>query len=54
MPLGLKSPLKQGDKLPITLDFKKAGKVELSLDVEGLARWAPPAATWTRNGCPPE
>ena len=41
MLLGLKSPLKQGDKLPITLEFKKAGKVKLSLDVEGLGALGP-------------
>ncbi|MEA2966468.1 MAG: periplasmic copper chaperone, partial [Alphaproteobacteria bacterium] len=26
---GLKSPLKQGDKVPVTLEFEKAGKVKL-------------------------
>ncbi len=31
----LKSPLKQGDKLPVTLEFEKAGKVKISLEVEG-------------------
>jgi copper(I)-binding protein len=30
--------LKQGDKLPITLEFEKAGKVQVSLDVEAWAR----------------
>ena len=32
----LKSPLKQGDKLPLTLEFEKAGKVKLSFDVQGM------------------
>ena len=32
MLLDLKSPLKQGDKLPVTLDFEKAGKVKLTFD----------------------
>jgi len=37
----LKSPLKQGDKLPVTLEFEKAGKVKLSLDVQGVGAQAP-------------
>src|SRR6202012_3388054 len=36
MMFDLKSPLKQGDTLPLTLKFEKAGKVQLSLDVGGL------------------
>src|ERR1700689_3568372 len=36
MMFDLKEPLKQGDKVPITLEFEKAGKVQLSFDVEGL------------------
>ena len=39
----LKSPLKQGDKLPVTLEFEKAGKVKLSLDVQGVGAQAPAA-----------
>lgn len=31
---GLKAPLKAGDKLPLILTFKKAGKVETSIRVE--------------------
>lgn len=34
MLLGLKAPLKAGDKLPLTLTFKKAGKVEASISIE--------------------
>ena len=34
MLLGLKAPLKAGDKLPLTLTFKKAGKVETAISVE--------------------
>ncbi len=34
MLLGLKAPLKAGDKLPLTLTFKKAGKIETSISVE--------------------
>jgi periplasmic copper chaperone A len=41
---GLKSPLKQGDKVPVTLEFEKAGKVKLSLDVQGIGAQAPPAS----------
>jgi hypothetical protein len=37
----LKSPLKQGDKLPVTLEFEKAGKVKLTLDVQGVGAQAP-------------
>jgi len=44
MLLDLKSPLKQGDKVPVTLEFERAGKVKLSLGVAGrLARRAPRA-----------
>jgi copper(I)-binding protein len=38
---GLKNPLKQGDKVPVTLEFEKAGKVKLSLDVQGMGAQAP-------------
>ena len=44
MMLDLKSPLKQGDKVPVTLEFEKAGKVKLSLDVEGVGAQAPAGA----------
>jgi periplasmic copper chaperone A len=37
----LKSPLKQGDKLPVTLEFEKAGKVKLSFDVQGVGAQGP-------------
>jgi periplasmic copper chaperone A len=40
----LKSPLKQGDKVPVTLDFEKAGKVKVSLDVQGVGARAPAGA----------
>jgi periplasmic copper chaperone A len=40
----LKSPLKQGDKVPVTLEFEKAGKVTLSLDVEGIGAQGPAGA----------
>jgi copper(I)-binding protein len=41
MMFDLKSPLKQGDKIPVTLEFEKAGKVQLSLDVEGIGAQGP-------------
>jgi copper(I)-binding protein len=40
----LKSPLKQGDKVPVTLEFEKAGKVTVSLDVQGIGAQAPASA----------
>jgi copper(I)-binding protein len=44
MMLNLKSPLKQGDKVPVTLEFEKAGKVKLSLDVQGVGAKGPAGA----------
>jgi copper(I)-binding protein len=44
MMLELKSPLKQGDKLPVTLEFEKAGKVKVSLEVQGVGAPGPGAA----------
>jgi periplasmic copper chaperone A len=41
----LKSPLKQGDTLPITLEFEKAGKVKVSLDVQGVGAQGPGAGS---------
>jgi len=41
MMFDLKSPLKQGEKLPVTLEFEKAGKVQVSLDVAGIGAQAP-------------
>jgi hypothetical protein len=41
MIMDLKSPLKQGDKVPVTLVFEKAGKVTVSLDVQGVGAQAP-------------
>jgi periplasmic copper chaperone A len=40
----LKSPLKQGEKVPVTLEFEKAGKVTFSLDVEGVGAQGPVGA----------
>jgi periplasmic copper chaperone A len=41
MLLDLKRPLKQGEQVPVTLEFEKAGKVKLSLDVQGVGATAP-------------
>jgi copper(I)-binding protein len=41
MMLQLKSQLKQGDKLPVTLEFEKAGKVAVTLDVQGVGAQGP-------------
>jgi copper(I)-binding protein len=41
MMFDLKSPLKQGDKVPVTLEFEKAGKVTVTLDVKGIGAQAP-------------
>ena len=41
MMLDLKAPLKQGDKLPVTLQFEKAGTVAISLDVQGIGAKGP-------------
>ena len=43
MLMDLKAPLKQGDRLPVTLEFEKAGKVTLSLDVQGVGAPGPAA-----------
>jgi periplasmic copper chaperone A len=37
MLLDLKQPLKVGDKIPMTLVFEKAGKIEVSVAVEDMA-----------------
>ncbi|MGL6060627.1 MAG: copper chaperone PCu(A)C [Bradyrhizobium sp.] len=41
MLMDLKSQLKQGDKVPMTLEFEKAGKVNVSLEVQGVGAQAP-------------
>jgi copper(I)-binding protein len=44
MMFDLKHPLRQGDKVPVTLEFERAGKVAVSLDVQGIGAQAPHAA----------
>jgi copper(I)-binding protein len=41
MMMDLKSPLKQGDMLPVTLQFEKAGKVAVTLDVQAIGAPGP-------------
>jgi len=41
MIMDLKNPLKQGDKLLLTLQFEKAGKVAVTLDVQGVGAQGP-------------
>jgi periplasmic copper chaperone A len=45
MMMDLKSPLKQGDKLPVTLEFEKAGKVQVPFEVEGVGAQGPAGAS---------
>jgi copper(I)-binding protein len=45
MLLDLKAPLKQGEKLPITLEFAKAGKVSVTFDVGGIGAMGPAGAS---------
>jgi len=39
----MKTPLKQGDKVPVTLEFEKAGKVQVTLDVQAVGAPGPAA-----------
>jgi hypothetical protein len=41
MMFDLKRQLKQGDKVPVTLEFEKAGKVPVSLDVQSVGAQGP-------------
>jgi hypothetical protein len=34
MLIGLKKPLNAGDKFPLTLNFEKAGRIEVSVTVQ--------------------
>jgi copper(I)-binding protein len=47
MMMDLKQPLKRGDKVPVTLEFEKAGKVTISLDVEGVGAQGPTGGSST-------
>jgi len=41
MIMDLKGPFKQGEKVPVTLEFEKAGKVQVTLDVGSIAAMGP-------------
>lgn len=43
MLMGLTHPLKQGDTLPLTLTFEKAGKVEIIANVQAMGAGGPAA-----------
>lgn len=44
MLMGLKTPLKEGDRLKTVLTFEKAGKVEVTINVEGMGAQHPAPA----------
>jgi copper(I)-binding protein len=44
MMMELKSPLKKGDKVPVTLKFEKAGEVGLMFEIEGIGAMGPNAS----------
>jgi hypothetical protein len=44
MLLDLKAPLKQGDNVPLTLQFEKAGKVQVTFDVQAVGAQTPAGA----------
>jgi copper(I)-binding protein len=46
----LKMPMKQGEKLPLTLEFEKAGKVAVMLDVEGVGAKGPGGTSGMGSG----
>jgi periplasmic copper chaperone A len=41
MLMDLKGPLKEGDRVAVTLEFEKAGKVQTTLDVQGVGAKGP-------------
>lgn len=43
MLMDLRTPLKQGDKFPLTLKFEKAGDVSVEVSVEGVGAMGPGA-----------
>jgi copper(I)-binding protein len=43
MLVDLKHPFKKGERVPVTLEFEKAGNVAVTLDVEGIGARAPGA-----------
>ncbi|HEY0327860.1 MAG TPA: copper chaperone PCu(A)C [Rhodopseudomonas sp.] len=54
MLLELKGALKQGEQVPVTLSFEKAGKVAVTLDVQGVGAQAPAAASGDAHKMAPD
>ena len=50
MLLGLKAPLKTGDKVSVTLNFEKAGRIDVTLDVEGIGAQQPGGTSMPPRG----
>jgi copper(I)-binding protein len=44
MLMGLKAPLKEGDRVKATLTFEKAGPIEVTINVEGIGAQHPTPA----------
>ncbi|MEY4717974.1 MAG: hypothetical protein RL563_592 [Pseudomonadota bacterium] len=44
MLMGLKKPLKAGEKIPVTLNFRHAGKMKVTVDIVEMGMPAKPAA----------
>jgi copper(I)-binding protein len=44
MLMGLKQPLTQGERMKVTLDFAKAGKIDLEYPIESMGAQGPAAA----------
>lgn len=49
MLMGLQKPLKAGDKFPLTLNFEKAGKTDVTVVVEEAKKESAPAANQHRH-----
>ena len=50
MLIDLKAPLKAGDKVPVTLTFEKAGKIDVTLDVLGIGARQPGSMPMQHDG----
>jgi len=50
MLMGLKAPLKEGDRVKAELNFEKAGKVEVTINVEGMGAQHPAPAGGNMDG----
>jgi copper(I)-binding protein len=50
MLMGLKNPLKEGGKVPLTLQFEKGGKVDVTLDVQSVGAQQPGSMSMPSNG----